>query len=116
MRPRDRCRDVGDETGGTPAMTTTAPAVNPPFAADYDAPIPYIQRTRDYYQVLGINTYLPLAQLKTAAAAGRIGSLGPRLHGLPTNRSHRVTMETDVPELLRRCHEDGVGAAVLVPS
>jgi len=62
------------------------------------------------------NAYLPLAQLKQAAAAGRIGSLGPRLHGAPTNRSHRVTLETDLPEILRRCREDGADAAVLVPS
>ena len=181
-------------------MTTTAPGAKVAFAADYDAPIPYMQRTRDYYQVLGfnpyrwahfvdvpftplrvplgrarvalittaapfqpgvgdqgpgaaynaaakfyqvysvstetvpdlrishvgydrvhttaadINTYLPLAQLQDVAAAGRIGSLGPRLHGAPTNRSHRVTIETDLPELLRRCREDGAEAAVLVPS
>ena len=53
---------------------------------------------------------------RTSAAAGRIGSLGPRLHGAPTNRSHRVTLETDLPEILRRCREDGADAAVLVPS
>ena len=49
-------------------------------------------------------------------AAGRIGSLAARFHGAPTNRSHRVTMETDAPELLRRCREDGADAVVLVPS
>jgi len=38
------------------------------------------------------------------------------VHGAPTNRSHRITMETDAPELLRRCQEDGVDAVVLVPS
>jgi hypothetical protein len=27
-----------------------------------------------------------------------------------------VTMETDAPELLRRCREDGADVAVLVPS
>jgi hypothetical protein len=181
-------------------MTTTASEAKAGFAADYDAPIPYMQRTRDYYQRLGfspyrwahfvdvpftplrvplararvalittaapfqpgagdqgpgaaynaaakfyqvysasaetvpdlrishvgydrlhttaadINTYLPLAQLQAATAAGRIGSLAPRLHGAPTNRSHRVTLETDVPELLRRCQEDAADAAVLVPS
>jgi len=63
-----------------------------------------------------INAYFPLARLQEAVAAGRIGSLTPRFHGAPTNRSHRVTMETDVPELLRRCREDGADAAVLVPS
>ena len=181
-------------------MTTTAPATKAVFAAEPDVPIPYMQRTRDYYQALGFspyrwahfvdvpftplgmplararvalittaapvqpevgdqgpgapynaaakfyqvysvstetvpdlrishvgydrlhtsaadsNTYLPLARMKEAAAAGRIGSLGPRLHGAPTNRSHRVTIETDTQEILRRCREDSVGAAVLVPS
>jgi D-proline reductase (dithiol) PrdB len=63
-----------------------------------------------------INAYFPLARLREAAAAGRIGGLTPRFHGAPTNRSHRVTVETDVPELLRRCREDGADAAVLVPN
>jgi hypothetical protein len=38
-------------------MTTTASGAKAAFAADYDAPIPYMQRTRDYYQVLGFNPY-----------------------------------------------------------
>ena len=181
-------------------MTTTTSETKAAFAAEHDVPIPYMQRTRDYYLALGfgayrwahfaevpftplgmplgrarvalittaapyqpeagdqgpgalynagakfyrvysvptesepdlrishvgydrrhtsaedINTYVPLARLKDAAAAGRIGALGPRVHGAPTNRSHRVTMETDAPDLLRRCREDGVDAAVLVPS
>jgi glycine/sarcosine/betaine reductase selenoprotein B len=181
-------------------MTTSAPESKAVFAAEHDVPIPYMQRTRDYYLTLGyspyrwahfvevpftplrtplkgvrvalittaapfqpgvgdqgpgaaynaaakfyqvysistesvpdlrishvgydrlhtsaadINTYVPLARMKDAVAAGRIGALGPRLHGAPTNRSHRVTIETDCPELLRRCREDGVDAAVLVPS
>jgi len=63
-----------------------------------------------------INAYFPLTRLQELVAAGRIGSLAPRFHGAPTNRSHRVTMETDLPELLRRCREDGADAAVLVPS
>jgi hypothetical protein len=61
------------------------------------------------------SAYFPLARLQEAAATGRIG-LAPRFHGAPTNRSQRVTMETDAPELLRRCREDGVDAVVLVPS
>ena len=63
-----------------------------------------------------INAYFPLERLRDAAAAGRIGGLTARFHGAPTNRSHRVTMEADAPELLRRCREDGAEAAVLVPS
>jgi len=62
------------------------------------------------------NTWLPLAQLQQAVKSGRLGALTSRLHGAPTNRSQRVTMETDAPELLRRCREDAADAALLVPS
>jgi D-proline reductase (dithiol) PrdB len=63
-----------------------------------------------------IHAYFPLARLHEAVAAGRVGGLTPRYHGAPTNRSHRVTVEHDAPELLRRCREDGADAVVLVPS
>ena len=46
----------------------------------------------------------------------RIGSLAPRFHGLPTNRSHRLTLETDCPEIVARCKADAVDAVVLVPN
>jgi D-proline reductase (dithiol) PrdB len=183
------------------ALTTVAPGEKPmTFAPDHDVPIPYMQRTRDYYQALGFapyrwahfadvpftplraplaqarlalittaapyqpgvgdqgpgakynaaakfykvysvtaegvpdlrishvgydrvhttaedaRTWLPLAALQAAVKAGRIGALTPRFHGAPTNRSQRVTMETDAPELLARCREDGADVAVLVPS
>ena len=170
------------------------------FAAEHDVPIPYMQRTRDYYQALGFGAYrwahhadapftplakplsqsrvalittaapyqpgmgeqgpgakynaaakfytvysdttesvpdlrishvgydrvhttaedprawFPLAALQACVKTGRIGALTPRFHGAPTNRSQRVTMETDAPELLRRCREDAADVAVLVPS
>ena len=41
--------------------------------------------------------------------------LAPRFHGAPTNRSHRHTVESDIPLILARCLEDVVDAAVLVP-
>ena len=63
-----------------------------------------------------LDAYFPLARLHDAVGAGRIGSVAARFHGAPTNRSHRVTVETDAPELLRRCREDGADAVVLVPS
>jgi hypothetical protein len=170
------------------------------FAAEHDVPIPYMQRTRDYYQALGFapyrwahhsdvpftpltrplaharvalittaapyqpgvgdqgpgakynaaakfykvysdttetipdvrishvgydrkhttaedpNTWFPLARLQELVKAGRIGALTPRFHGAPTNRSQRVTTQTDAPEILRHCREDGAEVAVLVPS
>jgi hypothetical protein len=170
------------------------------FASEHDVPIPYMQRTRDYYQALGFapyrwahyaevpftplarplaqarvglittaapyqpgvgdqgpgakynaaakfytvysdstetvpdlrishvgydrthttaedpRTWFPLTRLQAAVKTGRIGALTPRFHGAPTNRSQRVTMETDAPELLRRCREDAADVAVLVPT
>jgi hypothetical protein len=182
-------------------MSTMTRETNARFAADDDIPIPYMQRTRDYYLALGygnpyrwahyvdvpftplatpldrarvalittaapfqpevgdqgprapynarakfyhvysvpsdrvpdlrishvgydrrhtsaedINTYFPLARLQEAVSAGRIGSLTARVHGAPTNRSHRVTLETDAPELLHRCQEDRADVVVLAPS
>jgi hypothetical protein len=61
-------------------------------------------------------TWFPLAALQQAVKAGRLGGLAPRFHGAPTNRSQRVTMETDAPELLRRCREDGADVVLLVPN
>ncbi len=62
------------------------------------------------------NTWLPLRQLQLAVKAGRLGALTPRFHGAPTNRSQRVTLEIDAPEVLRRCREDAADVALLVPS
>jgi D-proline reductase (dithiol) PrdB len=181
-------------------MTTATPGTSSVFAPEDDVPIPYMQRTRDYYLALGfgayrwahfaevpfaplrvplararvalittaapyqpeagdqgpgaaynaaakfyqvyalpsestpdlrishvgydrvhtsakdIDSYFPLARLKDMVAARRIGGLTPHVLGAPTNRSQRVTMETDAPELLRRCQEDGADAALLVPN
>jgi hypothetical protein len=171
------------------------------FAADHDVPIPYMQRTRDYYLALGYgnpyrwahyvdvpfapltkllaqarvalistaspyeegvgdqgpgakynaaakfykvytdstdsmpdvrishvgydrtnskaddpNTWFPLIQLQQAVKAGRIGALTPRFYGAPTNRSQKVTTQTDAPEILARVREDAADVAVLVPT
>ena len=44
------------------------------------------------------------------------GRVAPRFHGAPTNRSHRVTLEQDCPEIVARCKADDVDAAILVPN
>lgn len=80
-----------------------------------DLRISHVGYDRTHTTAADINTYFPLARLKEAATAGRIGILGPRVHGAPTNRSHRAT-ERDADEILRRCREDATDAAVLVPS
>ncbi len=180
---------------------TSERATEPNFAPTHDAPIPYLQRTRDYYHALGygapyawahyaevpfqplakplhrsrvaiittaapfqpgkgdqgprapynaaatfytvysgdtarehdlrishvaidrIHTtaedaavYFPLAELRRAAATGRIGSVAARFHGAPTNRSHRATLDVDCPEIVARCREDAADAAILIPN
>lgn len=55
-----------------------------------------------------------LAALKRAAHAGRIHSVAPRFHGMPTNRSQRVSLDQDAPEIVARCLADGVHAVLLV--
>lgn len=62
-----------------------------------------------------LDSYFPVHRLQELVGAGRIGQLAPRLHGVPTEYSQRHTIERDVPELLRRCQEDTVDAAFLVP-
>jgi D-proline reductase (dithiol) PrdB len=61
-------------------------------------------------------TWFPLAALHDAVKRGRLGALTPRFHGSPTNRSQRVTLESDAPALLRRCREDAADVVILVPS
>ena len=111
-------RSAGDQGPGAPynAGAKFYQVYSVPTETEPDLRISHVGYDRLHTSAKDINTYLPLARLKDAVAAGRIGALAPRVHGAPTNRSHRVTMETDAPELLRRCQEDGVDAVVLVPS
>jgi len=81
-----------------------------------DLRISHIGYDRQHTTATDQRSYNPLAALRAAAAAGRIERRAPRFHGAPTNRSQRVTIETDAPEILRRCREDGVDAVVLAPN
>src|SRR3979490_630744 len=82
----------------------------------HDLRISHIAYDRVHTSADDSGTWFPLPQLKRLAALGRIGEIAPRFFGAPTNRSHRVTIETDAPEILARCRADGVDAAVLVPN
>ncbi len=79
-----------------------------------DVRISHLGYDRAHTTAADMNTYFPLAHLQEAVATGRLGALTPRFHGAPTNRSHRTTMETDCPEILRRCQEDSADAALIV--
>ena len=83
---------------------------------DHDVRISHIAYDRVHTRADDSGTWFPLPQLRRLASAGRIGELAPRFFGAPTNRSHRVTIETDAPEILARCKADNVDAAVLVPN
>src|SRR5882762_9269541 len=82
----------------------------------HDLRISHIAYDRVHTSAEDSGTWFPLPQLQRLAAAGRIGEVAPRFFGAPTNRSHRVTIETDAPDILARCRADGVDAAVLVPN
>src|SRR5262245_8747132 len=83
---------------------------------DHDLRISHIAIDRAHTRAEDPGTYFPLPALRRFAADGRIGSVAPRFHGLPTNRSHRVTIEVDCCEVVRRCKEDQVDAALLLPN
>jgi D-proline reductase (dithiol) PrdB len=82
----------------------------------HDVRISHIAYDRVHTSADDSGTWFPLPSLKRLAQQGLIGEVAPRFFGAPTNRSHRVTLETDAPEILARCLEDKVDAAVLVPN
>ena len=85
-------------------------------AHDHDLRISHIGYDRAHTTATDSGTWFPLPALRKAATTGRIGALSARFHGIPTNRSHRVTIETDAPEALACVREDSADIAVIVPN
>ncbi|WP_216851347.1 glycine/sarcosine/betaine reductase selenoprotein B family protein [Acidisphaera sp. L21] len=85
-------------------------------AAEHDLRISHVTYDRTHTSAVDQASYFPLRALRDAVVAGRIGRVAARFHGAPTNRSHRATITTDAPEIVRRSQEDGVDIAVLVPN
>ncbi len=85
-------------------------------AKQHDLRISHIGYDRKHTTATDSGTWFPLPQLLKAAAAGRIGEVAPRFFGAPTNRSHRVTIDVDAPDILARCQADKVDVAVIVPN
>ncbi|MBB1093285.1 glycine reductase, partial [Rhodopseudomonas palustris] len=83
---------------------------------DHDLRISHIAYDRTHTTATDSGSWFPLPQLRRLAREGVIGDVAPRFFGAPTNRSHRVTTDTDAPEILARCRADNVDAAVLVPN
>jgi hypothetical protein len=82
---------------------------------DHDLRIAHVAIDRKHTRMEDSGTWFPLPALRQAAADGRL-QLARRFHGAPTNRSQQHTLEADCPEILARCMEDEVDAALLVPN
>jgi hypothetical protein len=127
-KPLSRCRitlittaapfqpDKGDQGPGAPynANAKFFSVYSGDTAKDHDLRISHVAIDRQHTTAEDPASYFPLPALRRLAATGRIGSLAPRFHGVPTNRSHRVTLEVDGPEIVARCKADATDAAILV--
>ena len=127
-KPLSRCRiglittaapfreGAGDQGPGAPynAKAKFYAVYSGDTRIDHDLRISHVAIDRQHTTAEDPAAYFPLAELRRSAASGRIGSLAPRFHGAPTNRSHRATLEIDGPEIVARCKADAVDAAILV--
>jgi len=78
--------------------------------------ISHIAYDRTHSPATDEQAWLPLNALKQAAKEGVIGGVTKHFHGLPTNRSQRVTIEKDAVLLLEALKQDQAEAAILVPN
>jgi len=108
----------GDQGPGAPynAAAKFYTVYSESSAGQPDVRISHVGYDRKHTTAEDINCWFPLEQLKRAAASGRIASVAPRFHGVPTNRSQKTTLQQDCPEILRRIREDNVDAVVIVPN
>ncbi|MCB1509945.1 MAG: glycine reductase [Hyphomicrobiaceae bacterium] len=59
-------------------------------------------------------SWFPLRQLKRLQQEGRVGSITETMFGAPTNRSHKITISQDCPDLLERIQASGADVAVML--
>jgi glycine/betaine/sarcosine/D-proline reductase family selenoprotein B len=129
-KPLDRCRvalittaapykpGAGDQGPGAAynAKAKFYAVYSGDSARDHDLRIAHVAIDRKHTTAEDSGTWFPLPELRRRAVEGRIGSVAPRFHGAPTNRSQRATLEQDCPELVARCKADSVDVAILVPN
>jgi hypothetical protein len=110
--------DKGDQGPGAPYNGSAKfyQVYSGDTALDHDLRISHIGYDRAHTTATDSNTWFPLPALRRAAASGRIRAVAARFHGAPTNRSQRVTIEVDAPEILARVREDAADVAVIVPN
>jgi hypothetical protein len=110
--------EAGDQGPGAPynAAAKFYQVYSLPVDPTPDLRISHLGYDRAHTTAVDPNTWLPLARLREAVEAGRIGTLAEHLHGAPTNRSQATTNEIDAPAVLARVREDGADAVLLVPT
>jgi D-proline reductase (dithiol) PrdB len=110
--------DKGDQGPGAPynGAAKFYTVYSGDTAKEHDLRIAHVAIDRDHTTAEDPAAYFPLHELRQRAGRGDIGSVAARFHGLPTNRSHRVTLEVDCPEIVARCKADAVDAAILIPN
>ena len=108
--------DKGDQGPGAPYNSAAKfyQVYSGDTARDHDLRISHVGIDRKHTTAEDPGIWFPLPELRRAAERRRIGAVARRFHGLPTNRSHHVTLEIDCPEVVARCRDDGVDAAILV--
>lgn len=130
QKPLDQCRialvttaapyqpDKGDQGPGARynAAAKFYQVYSGDTALDHDLRISHIAIDRAHTTAEDQASYFPLAAMRRLQKQGRFGALAQRFQGVPTNRSHRTTLETDCPEVVRRCRADLADAAILVPN
>ena len=110
--------DKGDQGPGAPynGAAKFYTVYSGDTAKEHDLRIAHVAIDRDHTTAEDPAAYFPLHELRQRAGRGDIGSVAAQFHGLPTNRSHRVTLEVDCPEIVARCKADAVDAAILIPN
>jgi hypothetical protein len=108
--------DKGDQGPGAPynAKAKFYSVYSMPADRDHDLRISHVAIDRQHTTAEDQATYFPLVALRHSVAQGRAGEIAARFHGMPTNRSQRVTLEVDSPEVVARCKADRADAAILV--
>jgi D-proline reductase (dithiol) PrdB len=129
-KPLSRCRltivttaapyqlDKGDQGPGAPynAAAKFYSVYSGDTRQDHDLRISHVAIDRQHTTAEDPATYFPLPALREKEGSRRVGSVASRFHGAPTNRSHRVTLYVDCPEIVARCKADEIDAAILVPN
>jgi hypothetical protein len=107
----------GDQGPGAPynAQAKFFSVYSGDMSIDHDLRIAHIAIDRKHTSMQDSGSWFPLPALRKLAVSGRV-QLARRFHGAPTNRSQRHTIDIDAAEILARCQQDGVDAALLVPN